>query len=101
MKGSPSISAPIFLFVEAVTINIHLLFIESLNGLFDELADLSLAFDEARIPDVFLKLSLLDIFMLPIFVDDFGEIDFFDFGFIFVKPSDFVYRLICLFFFFY
>lgn len=87
---SPSVTIPHVLFGEVLSVYHHFVFIEAIHCLFNELAELSFAFEEFRVPYFSLELAFLDVFVFPIFFYGFGDIDLLHLRLFLIEPLYFI-----------
>lgn len=95
-QGSPSVATLYLSLVEIVAVDVHLILVETVDGLLDELADLTLALQEGGVPKISLELALF-VLLLPVLVNDLGHVDLLHLRLLLVQPLDLVTLALVLF----
>ena len=72
---SPAVPALDLLLVHVVTVDGQLVLIKGVDGLLDELADLSLTLQQAGVPDLTLEYTLGTDLLLPVLVHNLCQVD--------------------------
>lgn len=97
-EGSPSITTSHSILILLAFIESFLILIKPIDSIAYKFTQLSFSFHKCTIPDAILEILLFGC-LLPIFVYNFGNVNFLDLGFI--EPFDFVYDCTIFLLFFY
>lgn len=76
--------------VETVTVDCDLVLIEPIDGLLDELADLTLPLHQLRVPNISLEFTLLHVFLMPVLVNHLRQVYLFYLCLVLVQPLNFI-----------